>query len=77
MKKTMDEMVKANFVSVPSRGSGFLNDYIAIAKENGFEFPSPLGEVGSLMQRRRTQMKRIVMFPSPLGEVGSLIKRIR
>ena len=36
-------------------------------------FPSPLGEVGSLILFKEELKALFIKFPSPLGEVGSLI----
>ena len=36
-------------------------------------FPSPLGEVGSLISWEESDEYGVWLFPSPLGEVGSLI----
>ena len=60
-------------VSVPSRGSGFLNPMIHTRRYINKAFPSPLGEVGSLIDQEPVCEVDMQLFPSPLGEVGSLI----
>ena len=62
-------------VSVPSRGSGFLNGVPNLLKTGSVGFPSPLGEVGSLINDDRLVRLSAYQFPSPLGEVGSLIRK--
>ena len=63
------------FVSVPSRGNGFLNEI----QDNNFkltsgQFPSPRGAMGSLINSGSMGASEINWFPSPRGAMGSLMK---
>ena len=46
----MTESIIGGIVSVPSRGNGFLNNFIILIHVDFTMFPSPRGAMGSLME---------------------------
>ena len=64
-------------VSVPLRGTTFLNDFASILASAQIAFPSPYGELHFSIHMTRSKIVATEEFPSPYGELHFSIRNTR